>query len=201
MAKPRPDTNSGTPNNAAQIGTQLRESRERFVALWGQMGAHWGIPRTMAEVHATLFIAGRPMNTDEIIDFLEISRGNASMTLRKLIDWGIVQRVHLRGDRKEYFQAEQDVWKLFRTILRERKKREVDPVLEELRQCRALTDGLAPRNSDDQQQLLGHNNRLNSMLTFLEMVADISAGLTNDAGAELQRAASTLSSATTEQAS
>jgi len=101
----------------------LRRSQERFVALWGQMGANWGIARTMAEVHATLFIMGRPMNTDEIMDFLQISRGNASMTLRALVDWGLVQRLHMRGDRKEYFQAEQDVWAIFRAIVRERVKR------------------------------------------------------------------------------
>lgn len=171
----------------------LRESQERFVALWGQMGAHWGIPRTMAEVHATLYIIGRPLNTDEIMDFLQISRGNTSMTLRALLNWGIVQRVHVRGDRKEYFQAEQDVWKLFRTILRERKKREVDPVLEELRQCRALTDvGASAQSKDLDEQLSSHNERLDSMLAFMELLEDITQRLTQDAGEGLQRAASTL---------
>ena len=175
--------------------TALRESQERFVALWGQMGAHWGIPRTMAEVHATLFIIGRPMNTDEIMDFLQISRGNTSMTLRALLNWGIVQRVHVRGDRKEYFHAEQDVWKLFRTILRERKKREVDPVLEELRQCRVLTDVQTGPSKADTEQLVSHNQRLDSMLTFMELLEDITQRLTQDAGEGLQRAATTLTKA------
>src|SRR5688500_3727219 len=124
-----------------QTGRQqtLREAREQFVALWGQMASNWGIPRTMAEVHALLFIAGEPLNTDDVMESLGISRGNASMTLKALQEWGIISRVHMRGDRKEYVQAEQDVWKLFRTILRERKKREIDPMLEALRACRELT--------------------------------------------------------------
>lgn len=179
---------------AASQDNALRESQERFVALWGQMGAHWGIPRTMAEVHATLFIIGRPMNTDDIIDFLQISRGNTSMTLRALLNWQIVQRVHVRGERKEYFQAEQDIWKLFRTILRERKKREVDPVLEELRQCRALTDidaSSLKASGDANEQLALHNERLDNMLSFMELLEDITQRLTQDAGEGLQRAATT----------
>lgn len=173
----------------------LRESQERFVALWGQMGAHWGIPRTMAELFAALYIIGRPMNTDEIMDFLAISRGNTSMTLRALLNWGIVQRVHVRGDRKEYFLAEQDVWKLFRTILRERKKREVDPVLEELRQCRALTETIASSSSENESQFVSHNERMDSMLAFMELLEDITQRLTQDAGEGLQRAATTLKKA------
>jgi len=169
----------------------LRRSQERFVALWGQMGANWGIARTMAEVHATLFIMGRPMNTDEIMDFLQISRGNASMTLRALVDWGLVQRLHMRGDRKEYFQAEQDVWKLFRTILRERKKREVDPVIDELRHCRALTADAAPADAEE-QEIDAHNSRLDSMLAFMEMLDEITRGVMDNDDDGLQRAASAL---------
>lgn len=171
--------------------TPLRQSQERFVALWGQMGANWGIARTMAEVHATLFIMGRPMNTDEIMEFLQISRGNASMTLRALVDWGIVQRIHRRGDRKEYFQAEQDVWKLFRTILRERKKREVDPVIDELRHCRSLTQHV--RSADvPADELAAHNSRLDDMLTFMEMLDEITRSVIDNTDDGLQRAATAL---------
>ena len=130
--------------------SDLAQAREEFISLWGQMGSKWGIPRTMAEVHALLFIEGRPLNTDEVMDRLHISRGNASMTLRSLVEWGIVQRAHMPGDRKEYFTAEQDVWKLFRTIVRERKKREIDPLLEALHECRQRTGGLS--GADDVQK-------------------------------------------------
>ena len=95
----------------------LKEAQDRFIAIWGQMAGAWGISRTMAEVHALLFITGESLCTDDVMDRLEISRGNASMSLRALLDWGIVERAHRRGDRKEYFRAEQDVWSLFRACL------------------------------------------------------------------------------------
>ena len=157
-------------SEALQQGdASIRASRERFVALWGQMGSNWGIPRTMAEVHALLFIRGKPMNTDEVMDALDISRGNASMTLRNLVDWGIVQRVHRRGDRKEYFEAEQDVWKLFRTILRERKRREIDPLIHQLRECRAGGSAEADVEKDG-ESAAAHNARLEELLSFLALV-------------------------------
>jgi DNA-binding transcriptional regulator GbsR (MarR family) len=159
----------------------LREARERFVALWGQMASNWGIPRTMAEVHALLFIAGEPLNTDDVMQSLGISRGNASMTLRALQEWGIISRVHMRGDRKEYFQAEQDVWKLFRIILRERKKREIDPMLEALRAVRELTGtesaAAARKIGPNAAAFEQHNARLDSMLDFIEMIDSLSQRL------------------------
>lgn len=100
------------------------------------MGSSWGIPRTMAEVHALLYIVGEPLNTDQIMARLSISRGSASMSLKSLHDWGLIARAHRRGDRKEYFRAEQDVWQVFRIITRERKRREIDPVLMALHECR-----------------------------------------------------------------
>jgi DNA-binding transcriptional regulator GbsR (MarR family) len=128
------------PRPATELSPALRQAQDRFIALWAQMGSSWGIPRSMAEVHALLFIAGSPMNPDQIMRRLNLSRGSVSMTLRALVEWGIVWRCPVRGERKEYFQAEQDVWKLFRTIIRERKKREVDPLMEALRDCRSLTE-------------------------------------------------------------
>src|ERR1051326_7423062 len=110
------------------MSTELRQAQDRFIAVWGQMAGAWGISRTMAEVHALLYITGEPLCTDDIMERLEISRGNASMSLRALLDWGIVERAHKRGDRKEYFEAEQDVWALFRAIVRERITREVDQI-------------------------------------------------------------------------
>lgn len=173
----------------------LRDASDRFVTLWGQMASNWGIPRSMAEVHALLYIAGAPMNTDDVMANLSISRGSASMTLRSLEEWGIVSRVHIRGDRKEYFQAEQDVWKLFRTILRERKKREIDPLIEALRECRNLTSEKSRRKiGPEAAAFASHNERLDNMLSFMEMVDALSQRLIAS-GKGLQIAAKILSKA------
>jgi DNA-binding transcriptional regulator GbsR (MarR family) len=192
-------TSSSSASASPGAGTPqtLREARERFVALWGQMASNWGIPRTMAEVHALLFIAGQPMNTDDVMESLAISRGSASMTLRSLQEWGIVSRVHQRGDRKEYFQAEQDVWKLFRTILRERKKREIDPMIEALRACRDMTSskpGVTRRIGTDASSIEAHNTRLDCMLEFIQMIDSISQRLIAS-GKGLQLAAKILAKA------
>ena len=165
-----------SPSNTPGASATLAHAQDRFIALWGQMGSSWGIPRTMAEVHALLFITGRPLTTDDVMVRLDISRGNASMTLRSLVDWGIASRVHQRGDRKEYFSAEQDVWKLFRTILRERKKREIDPMLESLKACGDLTASLVSRRAVDPviTEIQAHNRRLDDMMRFIKTVDAIS---------------------------
>jgi DNA-binding transcriptional regulator GbsR (MarR family) len=170
----------------------LRPAQDRFIQLWGEMGSNWGIPRSMAEVHALLFIVGRPMNTDEVMERLGVSRGNASMTVRALVDWGIVARAHVRGDRKEYFHAEQDVWKLFRTILRERKKREIDPLLESLRACRAMTERGGRRIDAGASALAAHHRRLDDLLAFLHLVNTISERFISPSGQGLEKAARVL---------
>jgi hypothetical protein len=107
----------------------LFEARNLLVRRWGDMGGYWGINRTMAELHALLFVTRKPLCTDDIMEQLQISRGNASMNLRALVDWGLIERVHRFGDRKEYFQADADVWHMFETIMRERRRREVEPIV------------------------------------------------------------------------
>ena len=152
---------------------QIREAQNRFIETWGRMGSAWGVSRTLAEVHALLYITGDALCTDDVMDRLEISRGNASMTLRGLTDWGIVRRVHKRGDRKEYFQAEADVWNMFKTIATERKKRELDPVVTSLYEIRDLTGmrtGAAP-------ELVQHNERLDRMLEAIEALNQFSTAL------------------------
>ena len=99
------------------------------------MGGYWGISRTMAEIHALLFVTREPLCTDDIMDQLKISRGNASMNLRGLVDWGLIERVHKLGDRKEYFRADTDVWHMFETIMRERRRREVEPIIATIDHC------------------------------------------------------------------
>ena len=173
----------------------LREAQDRFIAVWGQMGSAWGISRTMAEVHALLFISGQPLCTDEVMERLQISRGNASMSLRALQDWGIVVRAHKRGDRKEYYTAEQEVWALFRAIVRERIKREVDPLLASLYEIRDLTAGIAPDAGPATEMKAltsAHNKRLDEMLDFFRTVESLSQRFVSPAGRGLQIAASLL---------
>lgn len=125
---------------------QFLEVQDRFIAAWGQMGTAWGVSRTMAEVYALLYITGEPLNTDDVMERLRISRGNASMSLRSLVEWGLVTRAHKRGDRKEYFLAEQDPWSLSRKVMRERLRREVLPLLATLHELRdSTTSNRAPR--------------------------------------------------------
>lgn len=160
---------------------RLTEAQDRFIATWGQMGSTWGISRTMAEVHALLYIGGEPLCTDDVMERLEISRGNASMSLRALVDWGIIERIHKRGDRKEYYQAEQDPWFILRAVVTERMKREVHPVLAGLAEIRDSTSGaIAPKPgaSDDTAEQIeartaAHNQRLDSMLSMLELLSGV----------------------------
>jgi DNA-binding transcriptional regulator GbsR (MarR family) len=183
--------------NAPTTHAVLRQAQDRYIAAWGQMGAAWGISRTMAEVHALLYITGQPMNTDEIMDRLQISRGNASMSVRALLDWGIVSRTHKRGDRKEYYTAEKDVWSLFRAIVRERMKREVDPLIASLFEIRDLTSlesasrGAAP-SPEDKQALLEHNKRLDAMLSFFQTLDRLGQRFASPQGRGLEVAATLL---------
>jgi DNA-binding transcriptional regulator GbsR (MarR family) len=113
----------------------MSAARREFVDLWGQMSHHWGINRGMAQIHALLMISAEPMSAEGIMEELHISRGNVSMNLRELIHWGIVRRTSVAGDRRDFFTAEADVWAMFQIILRERKKRELDPLLSRLDEC------------------------------------------------------------------
>src|SRR6186997_3018637 len=119
---------------------QLRTAQDLFIRRWGEMGQTWGINRTMAEIHALLYITAQPLCTDDVMERLNISRGNASMSLRALCDWGIIRRLHKRGERREYFESLSDVWEMFSIIAAERKRREMDPVLETIKQCQRMLD-------------------------------------------------------------
>lgn len=113
---------------------KLAEARQQFIASWGAFGTHWGINRTMAQIHALLLISADPLSQDDIMEQLNVSRGNANMNIRELIDWGLVDRVIIPGERKEYFSAEKDIWKVATQIVHERKKRELNPMLKLLDQ-------------------------------------------------------------------
>lgn len=109
---------------------KLAEAKQQFISSWGAFGTHWGINRTMAQIHALLLINPEPLTQDDIMEELDISRGNTNMNIRELINWGLVERVLLTGERKEYFSAEKDIWKVVKQIVKERKKRELEPMLQ-----------------------------------------------------------------------
>ena len=141
----------------------LNFARDEFVTQWGAMGSAWGINRTMAQIHALLLASAKTLSTDEIMADLHISRGNANTNLRDLVGWGLVRSVIRKGERKEYFEAEKDVWKIFCTIARERKRREVSPAMEVLRKCVDDTKSLP---SNEAQEF---HKRMTELLQFMQL--------------------------------
>ena len=121
----------------------------RFVLHWGEMGARWGVSRTVSQIHALLFLLGRPMQAEEIAAALQVARSNVSTSLRELLNWKLVRVVHLMGDRRDFYETAQDPWELMRTIVRERKAREFDPTVAMLREC---TEDLAFAKQDPAAQ-------------------------------------------------
>jgi DNA-binding transcriptional regulator GbsR (MarR family) len=123
----------------------------------------------MAEIHALLYIVAQPLCTDDVMERLNISRGNASMSLRALCDWGIIRRMHKRGDRKEYFESLTDVWEIFSLIAAERKRREMDPVLETIRNCHKMLDENALGKAAHRTDVELTRNRLAQMEEFMQL--------------------------------
>ena len=115
--------------------TKLSPVQQQFILHWGEMGTRWGINRTVAQIHALLFISPKPLNAEEIAEALVVARSNVSTSLRELQGWGIVKLVHVMGDKRDHFESMKDVWAMFRVVLDERKKREIDPTLLMLRAC------------------------------------------------------------------
>jgi DNA-binding transcriptional regulator GbsR (MarR family) len=153
----------------AQAG--LEGAQNLFIRRWGEMAASWGIGRTMAEIHALLYLATEPLCTDDVMEQLAVSRGSASMNLRELVNWGLVQRLHHRGDRKEYFEAEKDVWAMFETITRERRRREVQPIVETIERCLAMIDeGKNTIPAKARKDVEVYHKRFRDILEFCELM-------------------------------
>lgn len=149
----------------------LEQSKALFIRRWGEMAASWGISRTMAEIHALLYVADQPLCTDDVMEQLQVSRGSASTNLRQLVTWGLVVRSHRRCDRRDYFEADTDVWQMFQTISRERRRREVEPILETIRRCRAMvSDDLQPTAQARRQSVQLFSQRLDEMDQFLTVM-------------------------------
>lgn len=119
---------------------KLEEAKRNFVEAWGTLGTNWGINRTMAQIHALLMVSEQPLSTDEIMEILDISRGNTNMNVRALIDWGLAERKIKLGERMEFFVGEKDIWKVAVKIIRERRKREIDPLRATLRDLKMIDD-------------------------------------------------------------
>jgi DNA-binding transcriptional regulator GbsR (MarR family) len=141
---------------------KLSPVAETFILHWGKMGARWGINRTVAQVHALLFISKKPLPADQIAATLGIARSNASTSLRELQNWGIVRLVHVLGDRRDHFESMKDVFEMFRVITRERKRREIDPTIEVLRNC--ICEAGNPKSADPYLR-----DRLGDLLEFFEL--------------------------------
>jgi len=118
----------------------LSPVQQKFILHWGEMGTRWGINRTVAQIHALLFVSARPLHAEDIADTLAVARSNVSSSLKELQGWGIVKLVHVMGDKRDHFESMKDVWEMFRIVLDERKRREVDPTLAVLRECIAEAD-------------------------------------------------------------
>ena len=126
---------------------ELQAAKQKFIQSWGALGSSWGINRTMAQIHALLLVAPDPLSADETMEELQISRGNANMNIRALIDWGLLFKTLKTGDRKEYFIAEKDMWEVMKCIITQRKKRELEPMLKVLDEISAV-DGNAPEDQE-----------------------------------------------------
>ena len=139
----------------------LSETEQKFILHWGQMGVQWGINRTVAQVHALLYLSKEPLNAEDICAKLNVARSNVSTSLKELQSWGIIHKVGSLGDKRDHFESLKDVWELARVILNERKKREIDPTLSVLRACvlEASQDSDTPAHSRE---------RLQEMASFLE---------------------------------
>lgn len=140
----------------------LSDTEQKFVLHWGEMGTRWGVNRTVAQIHALLFLAQQPMAAETIAETLGVARSNVSTSLRELQSWKLVRISHVLGDRRDHFLALQDVWEIFRVILEERKRREIDPTLSVLREC--AIEGAQDAELDD--AVLA---RMQVALDFLEM--------------------------------
>jgi DNA-binding transcriptional regulator GbsR (MarR family) len=160
----------------------LASVEQKFVLHWGEMGTRWGINRTVAQVHALLFLSSKPLDAEEIANTLSVARSNVSNSLRELQGWGIVRVVHVLGDRRDHFESLKDVWEIFRVVAEERKRREIDPTLRVLEEC--VGEMKRSRTADAYTR-----ERLEDMLGFLLATSGLFDELVHMPSAALQRIA------------
>jgi DNA-binding transcriptional regulator GbsR (MarR family) len=176
------------PGDPVSRVQDLRRVQDVFIARWAEMARTWGINLTMGEIFAFLYVTGQPQCTDDVMARLNISRGNASMTLRALCGWGVIRRTHRPGERREYFESLGDVWEMFSIIAAERKRREVDPVLETIRQCRQMLEEATTGEPDVAAEPLRiTRERLADMEGFIQVTNEVLQQFVSDARSSLPR--------------
>lgn len=148
-----------------QQSKSYEEALEQFILLWGEMASAWGINKTMAQIHALLYAEADPLDTDAIMERLDISRGNANMNLRNLVQWQLAHKVHFKGKRKDYYTAEKDVWSIVSTIIRERQEREVAPIRANLVDCLESFEAGSEMTPEEEE----FKERIENFVEFLEM--------------------------------
>ena len=165
MKPESPEIEEDGPSSLRTPETPLERAQEQFILEWGRMSSNWGINRTMAQIHALLFVSGVPLEVNEIMDRLQISRGNASMNLRELMDWGIVRRFRQPGDRKDVYISDTDPYQMILRVVRERKRRELDPTADAIREVLAM---LPEQDETDDARVL--RVRLESLLEIFGLI-------------------------------
>jgi len=141
----------------------LTPTMQKYILHWGEMGTRWGVNRTVAQIHALLFLVNQPLHAEEIAETLTVARSNVSNSLKELQSWGLVRIAHVAGDRRDHFIALQDVWEIFRVIMEQRKRREIDPTLSVLRECALEAEG-------DEGLERATKAKMDQVLAFLEML-------------------------------
>jgi DNA-binding transcriptional regulator GbsR (MarR family) len=154
----------------------LTSATEKFVTWWGEVGSKWGVNRTVAQVHALFYLSQDPLNAEDIASALSFSRSNVSASLRELETWGLITPVYFRGDRKHYYEAIKDPWEMFRVILDERKRREINPTVATLRSCLQELDDAAPTEKYARDQLRAALEFFEVMIPLYDELRRVSPG-------------------------
>jgi DNA-binding transcriptional regulator GbsR (MarR family) len=149
---------------------ELKEAKDRFIHTWGTLSTQWGINRTMSQIHALLLLSDKALNADEIMEDLQISRGNVNMNLRDLISWGLIFKQLIPGERKEYFVAEKDIWKVTRQISRERRRRELTPLLDTMKDIKT---GLKNDQSKEAEDILKVVNDIDAVASLADNTLEL----------------------------
>lgn len=166
----------GTQPVDASHEAHYEEALERYILFWGEMSSTWGVNRTMAQIHALLYISDDPLDTDTIMQRLQISRGNANMNLRSLMNWNLVRKVHQSGSRKDFYYADKDVWQMAAHIIKERERRELRPVRQQLEECRdILLEGGPDELLSEKDQRF--RERIESMMDLMQVFETMAAVL------------------------
>jgi DNA-binding transcriptional regulator GbsR (MarR family) len=155
---------------------KLTPAMEKFILHWGEMGARWGVSRTVAQIHALLYVAPRPLNAEEIANTLSVARSSVSGSLRELQAWGIIKVIHVLGDRRDHFESMKDAWEMFQVILEHRKRREIDPTLEILRDCLTQAAESSPPDAHTRKRLRELLDFFETMNSWYEQIRRLPTG-------------------------